>query len=153
MARAGLLASVAVWVTLGSVPLGGWLADRVRRGDALIVAGALGAAAGILAVGRLPGPFLWAVLLGLVSGLTPGAMMTLLPKSVAPEHLATGFGVYYTVFYLGMAVAQPAAGLVRDLSGRPDAPVDFAAALMAATALALAGFRLVQRRTATPSHA
>jgi MFS family permease len=151
IAQAGLLVSVAVWITLGSVPLGGWLADRARRRDALIVAGSLGAAAGIVALVRLPGPLLWAVLTGLVAGLTPGAMMTLLPQSVAAEHLALGFGVYYTVFYLGMAVAQPAAGLVRDLSGRPDTPVDFAAALMAATALALAGFRLVQRRATPPS--
>ncbi len=48
--------------------------------------------------------------------------------------------------YLGMAVTQPLAGLIRDRSGSPAAPVFFAAALMAATVLGLGAFRLVQRR-------
>jgi hypothetical protein len=50
------------------------------------------------------------------------------------------------VYYLGMAVTQPLAGLIRDRSGSPAAPVFFAAALMAATVLGLGAFRLVQRR-------
>jgi MFS family permease len=55
-------------------------------------------------------------------------------------------GLYYTVYYLGMAVTQPLAGFLRDRSGSPAAPVFFAATLMAATVLGLGAFRLVQRR-------
>ena len=47
--------------------------------------------------------------LGLVIGAPPGALMSLLPKALRPEDLATELGVFYTVFYLAMAVAQPAA--------------------------------------------
>jgi MFS family permease len=64
---------------------------------------------------------------GVLAGLAPGAMMALLPRTLAPRQLATGFGVYYTVYYLGMAVAQPVAGFIRDRSGSPAAPVFFAA--------------------------
>jgi len=48
-----------------------------------------------------------------------------------------------------MAVTQPLAGLIRDRSGSPAAPVFFAAALMAETVLGLGAFRLVQRRGPT----
>src|SRR5438093_1462801 len=64
---------------------------------------------------------------------------------VAAERLATALGVYYTVFYVVMALAQPAAGAVRDLSGNPAAPIAFAALVMAATVLGLALFRGVER--------
>jgi MFS family permease len=147
IAEAGLLVSVAIWISLGSVPLGGWLADRFRRRhDTLIVVGCLACGLAIGALPVLPGPLAWSALAGLLAGLAPGAMMALLPKSLAPRHLATGFGVYYTVYYLGMAVTQPVAGLLRDRSGSPAAPVVFAAALMAATVLGLGAFRLVQHR-------
>ncbi len=149
IAEAGLLVSAAVWVTLGSVPAGGFLADRVRRRDGLVVAGCLAGALAIGALALLPGPLVWALGAGLVAGLPPGAMMALLPTSLAPAHLATGFGVYYTVYYLGVAVAQPLAGLLRDVSDDPAAPLFFAAALMAATVLGLGAFRRVQRRPAT----
>ena len=76
--------------------------------------------------------------------------MALLPKVVAPARLATSFGVYYTVFYVMMAAIQSSAGIVRDVSGSPSAPILFAALVMAATTLGLALFRIVEhapRRT------
>jgi predicted MFS family arabinose efflux permease len=73
-----------------------------------------------------------------------------LPQTAKPETLATALGVYYSIYYLGMAAAQPAAGLTRDLTGRPEMPIVFAAALMATTVLSLVAFRAVER-AATPS--
>jgi hypothetical protein len=70
--------------------------------------------------------------------------MALLPRALPREHLATGFGVFYTVFYAMMAVTQPAAGLVRDLVGDAAAPVVFAAAVMAATTVAFVIFRRIE---------
>ena len=62
-----------------------------------------------------------------------------------PEHLATGFGMFYTIFYLGLAVAQPLAGLTRDMSGDPAMPIFFAAALMTITLVGLGLFRWVEQ--------
>jgi hypothetical protein len=73
--------------------------------------------------------------------------MALLPRVVAPERLGTALGVYYTVFYVAMAVTQPAAGAARDLCGSPAAPILFAALVMASTVPGLALFRLVERGT------
>jgi MFS family permease len=73
-------------------------------------------------------------------GLSPGIMMALLPRTVRAEHLATALGIFYALFYLGMAVSQTAAGFVRDLTGDPAMPLLFAALLMVATIPAVALF-------------
>ncbi len=83
-------------------------------------------------------------LIGIVCGGPAGAIMALLPSVLRQENLASGFGVYYTVFYVSMAVGQPLAGFARDLSGSPAAPIVFAAAVMAATAVGLAVFRRIE---------
>src|SRR5438477_416667 len=69
--------------------------------------------------------------------------------ALAPDRLAGGLGVSYTVYYLVMAAVQPVAGLLRDRTGDPATPVRFAAAAMAATVVGLAAFRLIERRGAT----
>jgi predicted MFS family arabinose efflux permease len=151
--RAGWIVSFAVWLTMLSIPLGGVLADRLRRPDLVIVGGSLVAALATVALPIVPHPGLGFSLIGIAVGAPPGAVMSLLPGVLRPENLAAGLGVYYTVFYLGMALAQPAAGFVRDRSGSPDAPVLFAATVMTGTALGLALFRRLERRSATAASA
>lgn len=148
VARAGSLVSLTLWVSLVSVPLGGWVADRIGRPNLVIVAGCLGAAAPMALLPLAPGAALWLILSGLLVSGSPGVFMTLLPQSLEPKHLATGLGVFYTVYYLGMAGAQPLAGLTRDLSGSPAMPLYCAAVLMAATVPALVLFRRLERRPA-----
>jgi MFS family permease len=144
--EAGSLVSLGIWASLVSVPLGGFVADRLARPNLLIAVGALTTAVCIGLVPLVPAPVLWFLLAGTVLGLAPGAIMALLPKVLAPEHLATGLGVLYTIFYLGMAVAQPLAGLTRDVSGSPAMPIFFAALLMASTVAALGAFRWLESR-------
>ena len=144
VAEAGSLLSLGIWVSLLSIPLGGYTADRIQRPNLVITVGALGAALSIGLLPLLPHPVLWFVLAGTVLGLAPGAIMALLPGILDPKHLATGLGTLYTVFYLGMALAQPAAGMTRDLSGSPAMPIFFAAILMAATVPALGLFRWIE---------
>jgi len=144
---AGFVVSLAIWVTILSVPLGGLLTDRLGRPNLLIVVGSLGAALVTMLLPVLTQPVLAWALLGLAIGAPPGAVMALLPKAVAPERLATALGVYYTVFYAAMAVTQPVAGAARDLYNSPAAPILFAALVMALTAPGLALFRLVERAT------
>jgi predicted MFS family arabinose efflux permease len=146
VARAGSLVSLALWVSLPSVPLGGYLADRVRRPNLLIVAGSLATALPMALLPLLPGPALWLALAGLLIGGAPGVFMALLPKAVDPEHLATSLGVFYTVYYLATAAAQPLAGLARDLAGTPAMPLYVAALLMAASAVTVGPFRWLERR-------
>jgi len=138
---AGRVVSLAIWVTMLSVPLGGLVTDRLGRPTLLIVAGSLVAAGTMLLIPVLADAVLAFCLVGLAIGAPPGGLMALLPRALAPERLATGLGVFYTVFYVMMALTQPAAGLVRDLVGDPAAPIVLAAAVMSATVVGLAIFR------------
>jgi MFS family permease len=145
---AGRVVSLAIWLTMLSVPLGGLLTDRLERPTPVIVTGSLVAAGTMLLIPVLAHAVLAFCLVGLAIGAPPGGLMALLPKALPPERLATGFGVFYTVFYVMMAFTQPAAGLVRDVAGDPAAPIVFAALVMAATVAGLAIFRRLERRGA-----
>jgi MFS family permease len=138
--EAGFLTGLALWISIISVPLGGLVADRMNRPRLQIAIGGLATAVTITAVTRAPLPALWLVASGVLVGLSPGIMMALLPRTVRAEHLATALGIFYALFYLGMAVSQTAAGFVRDLTGDPAMPLLFAALLMVATIPAVALF-------------
>ena len=142
---AGFTVSLAIWLTMLSVPLGGLFSDRLGRPNVMIVAGSLVAALVTLLLPAITHSLLAFCLVGLAIGAPPGALMALLPKAVASERLATALGVYYTTYYVVMAAVQLAAGAVRDLFGSPAAPIVLAALVMAATIVGFATFRLVER--------
>jgi MFS family permease len=142
---AGFVVSLAIWLTIVSVPIGGLVTDRLGRPNLLIVAGSLVAAFFTLLLPTFTHPMLAFCLVGLAIGAPPGALMALLPKAVASERLATTLGVYYTTYYVVMAVVQLAAGAVRDVFGSPAAPIVFAALVMASTIVGFGVFRLVER--------
>ncbi|MGH7421398.1 MAG: CynX/NimT family MFS transporter [Candidatus Rokuibacteriota bacterium] len=135
--KAGFLTGLALWISIVSVPLGGLIADRLHRPRLQVVGGCLATALAIVCVTRAPLPAVWLVVTGVLAGMAPGIMMALLPRAVGPEHLATALGVYYSLFYLGMALSQTAAGIVRDVTGDPAMPLLFGALLMAAAAPAV----------------
>jgi MFS family permease len=140
VSEAGLITGAALWISIVSVPLGGLVADRVDRPRLLVVTGCLVAAVSMIAIAGAPLPGLWMVVTGILLGLPPSIMMALLPRAVSPDHLATALGVFYGLFYLGMAVSQTVAGLLRDLTDDPAMPLLFAAALMVCTVPAVAVF-------------
>ncbi|HZO38045.1 MAG TPA: MFS transporter [Methylomirabilota bacterium] len=144
---AGFIVSLSIWLTMLSVPLGGLLSDRLGRPSILIVGGCLVAALVTTWIPAFPQPLLAFCLVGLAIGAPPGALMALLPRVVASERLATALGVFYTMYYVVMAVVQLAGGAVRDFFGSPAAPIHLAALVMAATILGLVVFRLVERAT------
>ncbi len=149
LGQAGFLVSLAIWVSLISVPLGGVVVDRTRRPDLAIVLGCSLTACAIVAIPLLGAPVVWLLLSGVVVGLAPGALVALVPGSVPPAQLAAALGLFYAAFYLGMAAMQPLAGLLRDITGSPAAPLFFAAATMVLTAVALGAFRWIERRRST----
>ena len=146
LGQAGFEVSLAIWVTIVSVPLGGVLSDRVRRPDLFILIGAAGGGALLFALPTMPGAALGLLLVGVLIGGPPGPLTSLLPRALSPERLATGLGVSYTAYYLVMATVQPLAGWLRDVTADPATPVRFAAVAMVATIVAVAAFRLIERR-------
>ena len=146
LGQAGFEISLAIWVTIVSVPLGGVLSDRVGRPDVFSIGGALAAGALLLALPMMPWAALGLVLVGMLIGGPPGPLTSMLPRALAPERLATGLGVSYTAYYVVMAAAQPLAGWLRDVTGDPPTPIRFAAAAMAATIAGVVAFRVIEHR-------
>jgi MFS family permease len=138
--EAGFLTGVALWISIVAVPVGGLVAQKVDRPRLLIICGCLATAVTIACIAWAPMPALWMVSSGVLLGLPPSIMMSLLPRAVGTEHLAPALGVYYALFYLGMAVSQTVAGSLRDLTGDPGMPLLFASLLMIATVPAVAVF-------------
>jgi MFS family permease len=142
---AGFIVSLAIWLTIVSIPLGGLLGDRLGRPNLMIVAGSLVAALVTLLIPVLSPAILAFCLVGFAIGPPPGPLMALLPRALPPERLTTAFAVFYTLFYVMMALTQPAAGFVRDRFGDPAAPIVFAAVVMASTVIGLVMFRRLER--------
>jgi predicted MFS family arabinose efflux permease len=140
LAQANALVSWLGWSLIVFVPIGGIIADRLRRPDAVMVAGFVvaGFAAAALALGWAPLMPAF-MLIAVTIGLPAGPIMTLPAAAVAPQSRATGMGVYFTWYYALMACMPALAGLARDLTHDAAMPVLFAAAMMVA-ALASLGF-------------
>jgi MFS family permease len=151
--EAGVITGAALWISIVAVPLGGLLADRVNQPRVLLVAACLAATITIACIARAPLPAVWMVVSGILLGVPPSVLMSLLPRAVAAEHLATALGIYYGLFYLGMAISQTVAGLLRDLTGDPAMPLLFAALLMAATIPAVFAFWRLEARAVDPEEA
>ena len=148
VAVAGFVVGLASWISLGSVPLGGYLTDRTGRSNTFILGGVLLCA---LAIWVLPfgGPALpWVILLGVAFGAPPGAIMALPAQVLRPVSRSTGLGVFYTTFYVGTAALLPLAGYLQDRTGGAATSLMFAGLLMVLCVPALLAFRLLQRRGA-----
>jgi MFS family permease len=152
VAQAGAVISLTLWVGIVSIPIGGQVVDRVGHADYIIVFGAIVTA---LCIGALPGfgaPAFWCVMIALAIAPSPGAIMALLPRTVHADSVATAFGIFYSVYYAVVALAQPAAGFVRDRTGDAASPIVFAAIFMGLTAVAHLFF-IAMRATREPERA
>jgi len=142
---AAFTVSIGIMVSLVSVPLGGYAADRLGRTNLLIVGGCLATAICTALMPLLPAPTVSFIVMGFMFGLPPGAMMSLLPQALPASRLSTGLGIYYTVFYLSIVGCLLLAGAVRDASGGPVAPIFFAALVTVASLPCVALFRYLAR--------
>ena len=145
VASAALLASLATWGLIVTVPLGGVLADRTGRGDAIMLAGMLAMAAAMPFLLVAPSPGVALALFGLAAGPAGGIIAALPARSLAPEARHLGLGVFFTLYYVGMAALPAAAGASRAALSFEGAPLAFGAALAVAAAALLVGFRRLER--------
>ncbi|HEX7927923.1 MAG TPA: MFS transporter [bacterium] len=152
---AGFGVGLSSLLMIVSVPLGGWLTDRIGRINALIVWGSVGGVALVLAFSTGVTPVLWTALFGLLGGVWAPAIMTLPSQVLSPASRATGFGIFYIVFYAGMGASPTIAGWLQDRTQEPRTAIWLAGLLIALCIVALGVFRILQRRLqpVTPSAA
>lgn len=146
LAAAGAVTSLVSWLVIPALPLGGWLAERIGRPDATMAASFLVIAGLAWAIPFLPGSVLLFGLLGLAFGPAGGLIMALPSRVLRPENRAVGMGLFFTVYYVGMGVCPAIAGLLRDLTGDPAAPLFFAGVSILLALAGLAIFRRISRR-------
>lgn len=145
LATASSATSIFIVMVAIAIPLGGILADRTGRRDAVIMASLLGYA--ILMPLVLVAPS-WAVppifvVVGLVFGLAAGPIVSMPALILKPESRAFGSGVYYSIYYALMMVAPALAGLIADRVGSIGAAFLMGSLMLVAGMVALGAFRRV----------
>src|SRR5204862_5982014 len=115
------------------------------RADLLVYASLAGLALALVGTVTSSEPLPCMIAVGLVGGLPAGVFASLPGESLRAEMRATGMGIFYTIFYAGTALAPAVAGVISVRSGSSAAPIWFAVACVAATALSLAIARRVQK--------
>lgn len=143
---AGFVTSLVSWTVIVTIPLGGLLIDRMGHATLLMIASFAAFGLGTILVPTAPSLALM-TFVGAVGGLPAGAMMVLPGEVLRPETRAAGMGVFFTWYYAGMALLTPVAGLLRDWTGAPGAPLVFAGGLEFAAMAVFILFRLSQRRS------
>jgi MFS family permease len=143
ISTAGSTASIVLWLSVFSVPCGGFLADRTRRPQSILVAGAILVALLMLALPRSGAVVLIVIALGLISGLPAGPIMSLPARVLAPATRAIGMGVFYTVYYAAMMLGPVAGGAYAKWAGSAAAAFDFGAASILMCPLMLWGFNQI----------
>ncbi len=140
ISAAGSVISLALWLGVVSVPLGGIVADRTGRPDLVLVGGCLIFAALMAALPRTDAVVSVVVLIGLLGGLPVGPIMSLPARVLRPETRAVGMGIFYTLYYGTMMLGPAVAGALAQSSGRTAAAIDFGAAVLLACPLLLWAF-------------
>ena len=143
IAAAGSTISIVLWVSVGSVPSGGFLADRTKRPQSIIVASCIVVAILMVLLPRGGAVVLIIITLGLISGLPAGPIMSLPARVLQPQTRSIGMGLFFTMFYACMMLGPVVGGACAKWAGSAAAAFDFGAALILACPLVLWGFNRI----------
>ena len=127
IAAAGSAISVVMWLSVISVPAGGYLADRTGRPLTLAIVASLLVALLLAWLPRSDAVIAILVLIGLIGGHPAGPIMSLPARVLAPETRAIGMGVFYTLFYAAMMLGPAVAGLLAKSAGSAAVALDLGA--------------------------
>jgi len=143
---ASAMVSTMSWILIPSVPLGAWIADRVKLPNLTIVACCTGSALIIWALTAIGPSLVLFAAIGFLIAPPAGVIMSLPGEAAPPERRAFAMGVYFACYYAGIAAFTPLAGLTRDLSGSASAPLWFAGSMVLLASAILMQFRSLQKR-------
>lgn len=110
--------AVATWSNLPAMVLAGWAAARIGPARVFAV-GTAAAVAGMCGIALLPWPVAWSVLLGTLGGMHAGVIVGMATLSARPENQAVGMGIFYTIYFAGVAGLPALYGRVADAMGDP----------------------------------
>ena len=141
------LTSLAIWFTILAIPAGGYLVHRSGRPIVAIIAcGVIAASALALFVADFHAIIACLIFGGAIGPLS-GAILSLPAKVLEPADRSVGFGLFYTCFYVLMAVGPAAAGRLQDAWGSPSAALVAGAVLLLSMVPLVGLFSSVSKRS------
>ncbi len=148
---AGSAISIVLWLTVLSVPAGGLLADRTQRPQTILVVGCIILAVLMLALPRSGAVVLTLVAMGLISGQSPGPILSLPARVLAPATRAIGMGLFYTAYYAAMMLGPVLGGACAKWAGSASGAFDLGAAMILACPVILWGFNRMAAAVPKPA--
>jgi MFS family permease len=148
ISAAGSIISIVLWLTVISVPLGGFLADRTKRPEFILAAGCIAFAMLMVMLPRSGAVVLTVTALGLVCGLPAGPILSLPARVLQPATRAIGMGVFYTLYYATMMLGPVVGGACAKWAGSAAAALDLGAAVLLVCPLLLWGFNRITEAAA-----
>jgi predicted MFS family arabinose efflux permease len=145
ISAAGSAISLALWLGVVSVPLGGLLADRSRRPSFVLAAGCIVSAMLMVALPRNSAVIPIMLALGMIFGLPAGPMMSLPARVLRTETRAIGMGIFYTLYYGTMMLGPAVGGALAKWTGSAATALDFGAVVLLACPVLLWGFNRISR--------
>jgi MFS family permease len=146
IAQAGSAISIVLWIATVSLPLGGFVADRLKRPQSVLVLATLVFAGLMLCLARSNAVIPIVILIGLVSGQPAGPVMSLPARVLAPATRAIGMGVFWTVYYGTMMLGLMIAGVASKWTGSAAMAFDFGALVLVLCPLLLGAFNAIAAR-------
>jgi predicted MFS family arabinose efflux permease len=145
LVAAGATVSIASWLVIPALSVGGWAAERIGRPTAIMVVTLLIIALLIIAIPFTTSYVMIFAAIGIIFGPAGGLIMALPAQVLQKENRAMGMGIFFTIYYVGMGVFPTIAGYTREVTGNPAAPLVLAAITLLVAVMALAGLRVLQQ--------
>jgi MFS family permease len=143
LTAAGGATSLALWLIVLSVPLGGVIADRSGRPGSVLVGGCLVFALLLCIAARTELVLPIFAALGLICGLPGGVIMSLPARVLSPQTRAVGMGLFWTILYVINVAAPLLAGYLAGVTGTAGTAFDLGAAGLVLACAVFAVFTLV----------
>lgn len=145
--QAGASTSLMMWALGVAGIFGGYLADRVRRPQLLLLGTSLFFGMTLLAIPRLDQHLMVIALVGIAAGFCVGPIMKLPAQILHADTRATGMGVFYTLYYVCFAVMPWISGNVITAYGI-DRVFDFGALVAVSVVIFLGIYQVARPRNA-----
>ena len=147
LTNAGSLTSLFMIIFSIAVPVGGIIADRTGRKDAIILFSLISFAALMpIAVIYPSSAFVLFCILGVFFAFGAGPVMTLPAEVLSPKSRALGMGVFFSIYYALMMVGPRIGGGIAESADDAGAAILAGAVMSLIAAVALLGFRHLVHR-------
>jgi len=137
VSTAGSAISIVLWLAVISVPLGGYVADRSKQPNLVLVCGCFISALLMAILPRSDAVIPIVIAIGLLGGMPAGPIMSLPARILQPRTRAIGMGIFYTLYYATMMLGPVVAGAVAKSNGQAAAALDVGTAVLLACPLLL----------------